>query len=104
MPSGRADSAQIRIGFEQWHGFQSGDPVKVAERLVNRGLSEGELMLPQSEDFCDAGSGIIERQQRGVIALPDPRLRIWSGENPASDSYGSTTANKRTLTVHLSSV
>ena len=98
MPSARADSAQIRIGIEQRHGFQSGDPFKVAERSVSRGRSEGELMLPQSEDFCDAGSGIIERQQRGVIAFPihvcEFGVARIASFPTTSDSYGSTTADR----------
>src|SRR6266851_8668394 len=53
----------------------------LALEVKQRGPSESEVVLTESENLRDAGSGIIERQQQGVITLPDPRLSAWRGEN-----------------------
>src|ERR1022692_1910562 len=49
----------------------------LALEVKQRGRSESEVVLTDSENLRDAGSGIIERQQQGVIALPDLRLGAW---------------------------
>src|ERR1043165_511069 len=53
----------------------------LALEVKQRGSSEGEVMLPKGEDLRNAGSGVIERQQQGVIAPSGPCLSIWRCEN-----------------------
>jgi hypothetical protein len=53
----------------------------LALEVKQRGRSESQVLLTKREDFRDAGAGIIERQQQGVIALSDPCLGIRGCHN-----------------------
>jgi hypothetical protein len=53
----------------------------LALEVKQRGPSESEVVLTESENLRDTGSGIIERQQQGVIAQAH-------GESPVEKRTG----------------
>src|SRR5207247_3126619 len=70
-----------QCGGSSWPQCDTAFLAALPLEVKQRGRSESEVVLTHSEHLRDAVSGIIERQQQGVIALADPLLSAWRSEN-----------------------